>query len=66
SPPLAFPHREALYEDVQGVRCESLEEEKGEGEWTHTPDAESPDETIEVGDWIYATTLCPPPTVAEI
>ncbi|KAG5725697.1 hypothetical protein E4T56_gene7297 [Termitomyces sp. T112] len=27
---------------------------------------ESPDETIEVGDRIYATTLCPPPTVAEI
>ncbi|KNZ74373.1 hypothetical protein J132_07093 [Termitomyces sp. J132] len=67
SPPsLAFPHREALYKDVQGVGCEFLEEEEGEGEWTHTPDAESPDETIEMGDWIYATTLCPPPTVAEI
>ncbi|KAG5716012.1 hypothetical protein E4T56_gene2324 [Termitomyces sp. T112] len=65
-PPLAFPHREALYEDVQGAGCESPEEEEGEGEWTHTPDAESPDETIEVGDLIYATTLCPPPTVAEI
>ncbi|KAG5720914.1 hypothetical protein E4T56_gene397 [Termitomyces sp. T112] len=48
SPPLAFPHREALYEDVQGVGCESPEKEEGEGEWTHTPDAESPDETIEV------------------
>ncbi|KAG5718729.1 hypothetical protein E4T56_gene2675 [Termitomyces sp. T112] len=47
-PPLAFPHREALYKDVQGIGCESPE---GEGE---------------VGDWIYATTLCPPPTVAEI
>ncbi|KAG5716582.1 hypothetical protein E4T56_gene16161 [Termitomyces sp. T112] len=58
-PPLAFPHREALYEDVQGVGCESPEEKEGEGEWTHTPDAESPDETIEVGDQIYATTLCP-------
>ncbi|KNZ75238.1 hypothetical protein J132_03893, partial [Termitomyces sp. J132] len=64
--PLAFPHREALYEDVQGVGHEFPEEEEGEGEWTRTPDAESPDETIEVGDWIYATTLCPPPTVAEI
>ncbi|KAG5733211.1 hypothetical protein E4T56_gene2237 [Termitomyces sp. T112] len=65
-PPLAFPHKEALYEDVQGVRCESPEEEKGEGEWTCTPDAEFPDETIEVGDQIYATILCPPPTVADI
>ncbi|KAG5332713.1 hypothetical protein C0989_006580 [Termitomyces sp. Mn162] len=65
-PPLAFPHGEALYKGVQGVGCESLEEEEGEGEWTCTPDAESLDETIEVGDWIYATILCPPPTVAEI
>ncbi|KAG5729072.1 hypothetical protein E4T56_gene3113 [Termitomyces sp. T112] len=47
SPPLAFPHREALYKDVQGVGCESSEEEEGEGEWTHTPNTESPDETIE-------------------
>ncbi|KAG5732294.1 hypothetical protein E4T56_gene11356 [Termitomyces sp. T112] len=46
-PPLAFPYREALYEDVQSVGCESPEEEEGEGEWTCTPDAESPDETIE-------------------
>ncbi|KAG5720920.1 hypothetical protein E4T56_gene400 [Termitomyces sp. T112] len=66
SPSLAFPYREALYEDVGGVWHESLEEEEGEGKWIHTPDAESPDETIEVGDWIYATILCPPPTVAEI
>ncbi|KAG5719743.1 hypothetical protein E4T56_gene18558 [Termitomyces sp. T112] len=65
-PSLAFPHREALYEDVQGAGCESPEEEEGEGEWTCTPDAESPDETIEVGDQIYATTLYPPLTVAEI
>ncbi|KAG5718649.1 hypothetical protein E4T56_gene16663 [Termitomyces sp. T112] len=48
SPPLlVFSHREALYKDVQGVGCESPEEEGVEGEWTHTPDAESPDETIE-------------------
>ncbi|KAG5720262.1 hypothetical protein E4T56_gene3291 [Termitomyces sp. T112] len=65
-PPLAFPHREALYEDVQGVGCESPEEEEGGGEWTHTPDAESLNENIEVGDHIYATTLCLPPAVAEI
>ncbi|KNZ77808.1 hypothetical protein J132_03805 [Termitomyces sp. J132] len=31
-PPLAFPHRKALYKDVQGVGCESPEEEGGEGE----------------------------------
>ncbi|KAG5716189.1 hypothetical protein E4T56_gene10769 [Termitomyces sp. T112] len=66
SPPLASPHREALYEDVWGVGCESPEEKEGGGDWTCTPDAESPDETIEVGDQIYATTLCLPPTVAEI
>ncbi|KAG5725192.1 hypothetical protein E4T56_gene10213 [Termitomyces sp. T112] len=65
-PPLAFPHREALYKDVQGVGCKSPEKEEDEGEWTCTPDAESPDETIEVGDQIYAIVLCPPPTVAEI
>ncbi|KAG5721540.1 hypothetical protein E4T56_gene13047 [Termitomyces sp. T112] len=65
-PPLAFPYREALYEDVWCVGCESPEEEKGGGEWTHTPDAKSPDENIEVGDRIYATTLCLPPAVAEI
>ncbi|KAG5724837.1 hypothetical protein E4T56_gene12619 [Termitomyces sp. T112] len=64
--PLAFPHREALYEDVQGVGCESPEEEEGGGEWTCTPDAEFLDENIEVGDRIYATTLCLPPAVAEI
>ncbi|KNZ81113.1 hypothetical protein J132_03104 [Termitomyces sp. J132] len=65
-PPLAFPHREALYEDVQGAGCESLEKEGGDREWTSTPDAESLDKTIEVGDRIYATILCPPATVAEI
>ncbi|KAG5722774.1 hypothetical protein E4T56_gene7985 [Termitomyces sp. T112] len=46
-PPLAFPYREAFYEDVQGVGCESPEEEEGGGEWTHTPDAEYLDENIE-------------------
>ncbi|KNZ77264.1 hypothetical protein J132_05974 [Termitomyces sp. J132] len=64
-PPLAFPHREALYKDVWGVGCEFPEEEEAEGEWTCTSDEEPLDETIEVGDWISAT-LCPPPIVAEI
>ncbi|KAG5736025.1 hypothetical protein E4T56_gene18331 [Termitomyces sp. T112] len=31
-PPLAFSHREAHYKDVQGVGCESPEEEGGDGE----------------------------------
>ncbi|KAG5719741.1 hypothetical protein E4T56_gene18552 [Termitomyces sp. T112] len=66
SPPLAFPHREALYKDVQSVGCELPEEEEGKKELTSTPDPESPDETIDVGSRIYASTLCPPPTVAEI
>ncbi|KNZ75762.1 hypothetical protein J132_01607 [Termitomyces sp. J132] len=65
-PPLAFPYREALYEDVRGVGCESPEEEEGGGEWTHTPDAEFSDENIEVGDQIYATILGLPPAMAEI
>ncbi|KAG5735566.1 hypothetical protein E4T56_gene11184 [Termitomyces sp. T112] len=46
-PPLEFPYREALYKDVQGVGCKSLEKEGGEGEWTSISDAESPDETAE-------------------
>ncbi|KAG5719992.1 hypothetical protein E4T56_gene6909 [Termitomyces sp. T112] len=65
-PPLAFPYREALYEDVQGVGCESPEEEEGGGEWTHTPETESLDKNIEVGDQIYATILGLPPAMAEI
>ncbi|KAG5732785.1 hypothetical protein E4T56_gene2807 [Termitomyces sp. T112] len=66
SPPLAFPHREAFYKNVQGVGCQPLEEEEGKEEWTSTADPESPAGTIEVGNKIYATTLGPPPTVAEI
>ena len=56
-PPLAFPHREALYEDVWGMGCEPQSEDGREGEFASTPDTESPDEAIEVGDRIYATTL---------
>ncbi|KAG5723404.1 hypothetical protein E4T56_gene14126 [Termitomyces sp. T112] len=47
-------------------RCKSPEEEEVGGEWTHTPDTESLDENIEVGDQIYATTLCLPLAVAKI
>ena len=56
-PPLAFPHREALYKDVQGVGCKLQLEDGREGVFTSAPNPESPDEAIEVGDRIYATTL---------
>ncbi|KAG5718194.1 hypothetical protein E4T56_gene18856 [Termitomyces sp. T112] len=46
-PPLAFPSREALYKNVQGIGCEPQEEDEGQGESTSTPDPESLDETIE-------------------
>ncbi|KAG5723760.1 hypothetical protein E4T56_gene2212 [Termitomyces sp. T112] len=65
-PPLAFPHREALYKDVQGVGCESPEEEEGEGEWTHTPDAESPDETIECLAEAFAANSQPKPFCSTV
>ncbi|KAG5730249.1 hypothetical protein E4T56_gene10572 [Termitomyces sp. T112] len=46
-PPLAFPHREALYEDVRGAGCEPQEEDGCEGDFASMQDPESPDETIE-------------------
>ena len=66
SPPLAFPHREALYEDVRGIGCRSQLETGREGEFASTPDPKSPDKAIEVGDQIYATTLRLPLTKDEI
>ncbi|KAG5727502.1 hypothetical protein E4T56_gene11979 [Termitomyces sp. T112] len=65
-PPLAFLHKEALYEDVWSVRCKPQEKDECKRESIGAPDLESPDKTIKVGDRIYATTLCPPPAVAEI
>ncbi|KAG6871553.1 hypothetical protein C0995_003153, partial [Termitomyces sp. Mi166 len=59
SPPLVFPYREALYEDVQSMESETQLEDGCE-------DSESPDEAIEVNDRIYAATLHPPPTATEI
>ncbi|KAG6886761.1 hypothetical protein C0995_005045, partial [Termitomyces sp. Mi166 len=58
-PTLAFPHREAFYEDVWGMGSETQQEDGCE-------DSESPDEAIEVGDRIYAATLHPLPMAAEI
>ena len=41
-------------------------ENECKGEFGCALDPESPDEAIKTGDRIYATTLQPPPTVAEI
>ncbi|KAG6883902.1 hypothetical protein C0995_011366, partial [Termitomyces sp. Mi166 len=49
----------ALYKDIQSIESETQLEDGCE-------DSESPDEAIEVGDRIYAATLHPPPTAAEI
>ncbi|KAG5732707.1 hypothetical protein E4T56_gene16829 [Termitomyces sp. T112] len=62
--PLAFPHREALYED-NWSNSRALEEEHGE-EFGGICKLELPDEVVEVGDQIYATTIHPLPSVAEI
>ncbi|KAG5731808.1 hypothetical protein E4T56_gene1532 [Termitomyces sp. T112] len=62
--PLAFPCREALYEDDQSG-SEALEEEcRREFGGVHEP--EFPDKVVEVGDQICATTVHPLPSVAEI
>ncbi|KAG5334077.1 hypothetical protein C0989_004429 [Termitomyces sp. Mn162] len=62
--PQALPHKEALYENVQGVGCE-LQEEDG-CKFAGAPDPESPDKTTEAGDMIYATMFHPPSTLANI
>ncbi|KAG6900748.1 hypothetical protein C0995_003201 [Termitomyces sp. Mi166 len=54
-----FPHRKALYRDIQGMESEIQQEDECE-------DSESPDKAIEVGDRIYATTLHPSPMATEI
>ena len=65
-PPLAFPHRKALYEDDRHSSWETMWKDGHKGEFLPAPDSELLDETIEVGDCIYATALCLPPTVEEI
>ncbi|KAG6859283.1 hypothetical protein C0995_009978 [Termitomyces sp. Mi166 len=64
--PLAFPHREALYEEVQSMESETQLEDGCESEFISAPDSESLDEAIKVGDRIYAATLHPLPMAAEI
>ncbi|KAG6892784.1 hypothetical protein C0993_002928, partial [Termitomyces sp. T159_Od127] len=63
-PLLAFPRREALYEDDQSSGRAPEDELGGEFHGIHHP--ELPDEVVEVGDWIYATTLHPPLPIKEI
>ncbi|KAG5716253.1 hypothetical protein E4T56_gene10843 [Termitomyces sp. T112] len=63
-PPLVFPHREALYEDGQSSGG-TLEEEREE-EFGGIHELELLDKAVEVGDWIYATTIHLPPLVTEI
>ncbi|KAG6858208.1 hypothetical protein C0995_001768, partial [Termitomyces sp. Mi166 len=48
------------------MESETQLEDGCEGEFISAPDSESPDKAIEVGDRIYAATLHPPPTAAEI
>ncbi|KAG6867116.1 hypothetical protein C0993_006625, partial [Termitomyces sp. T159_Od127] len=62
--PLAFLCREALYEDNWSNGGASEEELEGEFHSIHHP--ELPDETVEVRDQIYATTLCLSPPIEEI
>ncbi|KAG5723643.1 hypothetical protein E4T56_gene18218 [Termitomyces sp. T112] len=62
--PLTFPHREALYEDDQsGSRA--LEEECRR-EFGAVHELEFLDKAVEVGDWIYMTTVHLLPSIAEI
>ena len=65
-PLLMFPHREALYKNVQSMGSALQGEDGRVCEFAGAPNPESPDEAIEVGDRIYATMLHPPPIEAEI
>ncbi|KAG5351275.1 hypothetical protein C0989_007124 [Termitomyces sp. Mn162] len=63
-PPLAFPHREALYKN-NWSSGRALEEECRE-EFGSIHKLELPDKAVEVGDWIYTTTIHLLPSIAEI
>ncbi|KAG5349802.1 hypothetical protein C0989_001820 [Termitomyces sp. Mn162] len=63
-PPLAFPHREALYKD-DWSNGRAPEEEHG-GEFGGICEPELLDEAIEAGDQIYVTTVHLLPSVAGI
>ncbi|KAG6872203.1 hypothetical protein C0993_002316, partial [Termitomyces sp. T159_Od127] len=63
-PLLAFPHREALYKDDRSNGRAPEDELRGEFHGIHH--LELPDEVVEVGDQIYATTLHLPLPIEEI
>ncbi|KAG5730453.1 hypothetical protein E4T56_gene15229 [Termitomyces sp. T112] len=63
-PPLAFPCREALYED--NWSGSGAPKEECRREFGSVYELEFLDEVVEVGDQIYATTVHPLPSVAEI
>ncbi|KAG5733790.1 hypothetical protein E4T56_gene8161 [Termitomyces sp. T112] len=62
--PLAFSHREALYKDDQS-NSGALEEEH-RGEFGGICELKLPDEVVEVGDQIHATTIHLLPSIVEI
>ncbi|KAG6889163.1 hypothetical protein C0995_003341, partial [Termitomyces sp. Mi166 len=64
-PPLAFPHREALYKDVWGMGSETWQKDGCEGKFISALDSESSDKAIEAGDRIYDATLHPRLMMAE-
>ncbi|KAG5717602.1 hypothetical protein E4T56_gene5438 [Termitomyces sp. T112] len=63
-PLLVFPCREALYEDDWSSGGAPEEEHGREFGGVHKP--EFLDKAVEVGDWIYTTTIHLPPSVVEI
>ncbi|KNZ74306.1 hypothetical protein J132_07357 [Termitomyces sp. J132] len=63
-PPLAFPCREALYEDNWSSSGAPEEERRREFSGVH--ELEFLDEAVEVGDQIYTITVHLPPSVVEI
>lgn len=63
-PLLAFPCKEALYEDARG--CDVMATEEGHHDFCDAPDPALPDKAIEVGDRVYATALHALPFIAEV
>ncbi|KAG5717440.1 hypothetical protein E4T56_gene7237 [Termitomyces sp. T112] len=66
NPEIDWTKEEAQKEHRVKVRERAAEEDGCEGDFASMRDPESLDETIEVGDRIYAMTLCPSPMIAEI
>ncbi|KAG5734827.1 hypothetical protein E4T56_gene629 [Termitomyces sp. T112] len=62
--PLAFPYREALYKD--NWSSGGAPEEEGREEFSSVHKPELLEEAVELGDWIYTTTLYLLPSIVEI